>query len=117
MTLPVLSAEVDSVPSQPSGTLDNPVAEVPLTPACSPEPQRTQLTVGEDAGGRSDTESLGPAEEFAFLVSGTGIVHVCSSASRTACGLWSEKFRMVYELPARPRLCKHRACHLALLSA
>ena len=69
--------------------------------AFPPEPQVPQLTTCEDAGGRSDTESLGPAEEFTFLVSSTGVVHVCSSASRTACGLWSEKFQLIHKLPAR----------------
>ena len=33
-----------------------------------------------DALGLSDTDSLGPAEEFAFLSSSTGVIHVCSSA-------------------------------------
>ena len=90
VTLPVLSAEVDSVPSQPSNMIDVPVAEALLTRAPSPEPRELQVTIDEDAGGRSDTQILGFAEELAFLLSGTGIVHICSSASRTACGLWSE---------------------------
>ena len=36
---------------------------------------------------------------------------------RSASGLWSDKFRVLHELPAGARLCKHRACHLAWLSA
>ena len=37
--------------------------------------------------------------------------------SRSASGLWSDKFRVLRELPAGARLCKHQAYHLALLSA
>ena len=62
-------------------------------------------------------DAFPPAEEFAFLSSSTGVIHVCSSAFRSACGLCSDKFSVLHELPAGARLCKHRACHLALLSA
>ena len=117
VALPVLSEEAVSESTAFEEAVPLPPAEVPADDAFPPEPSSTRQQPLGDTLGRSDTESLGPAEEFAFLSSSTGVIHVCSSAFRSACGLWSDKFSVLHELPAGARLCKHRACHLALLSA
>ena len=117
VALPVLSEEAVSESTAFEEAVPLPPAEVPADDAFTPEPSSTRQQPLGDMLGRSDTESLGPAEEFAFLSSSTGVIHVCSSAFRSACGLWSDKFSVLHELPAGARLCKHRACHLALLSA
>ena len=117
VALPVLSEEDVVTPAPPSVPISVSPDEVQDGPAFPPEPPASRQQSLADTLGRSDTESLGPAEEFTFLSSSTGVIHVCSSAFRSACGLWSEKFRVLHELPPGARLCKHRACHLALLSA
>ena len=96
VTLPMLSVEIASVPSQPPDPVGMPVAEVPLASAFLQNPKcRSSQHARMQVAGRT----------------------LRASASRTACGLWSEKFQVLHELPAGARLCKHRACHLALLSA
>ena len=117
VALPVLSEETPSEPTALGEAVPLSPAEVAADAAFPPDPPLTHQQPVGDTLGRSDTESLGPAEEFTFLSSSTGVIHVSSSAFRSACGLWSDKFRVLHELPEGARLCKHRACHLALLSA
>ena len=108
VALPLLSEEVASTPAQPEDSVAVSPDEVLPVPAFPPAPPETQQQSCNDELGRSDTESLGPAEEFTFLTSSTGVIHVCSSTFRSACGLWSEKFQVLHELPSGARLCKHR---------
>ena len=63
----MLSEEVVSTPAQPSDAVPVSLDEVQDGPAFPPEPPTTQQQSLDDKLGRSDTESLGPAEEFTFL--------------------------------------------------
>ena len=76
----IVSEETVSQPTAVAETVPLPPAEVPADAAFPPEPPATRQQSGGDTLELSDTESLGPAEEFALLSSITGVIHVCSSA-------------------------------------
>ena len=80
VALPVVSEKAASKPTAVEEAVPLSPAEVPADAAFPPEPPSTRQQSLGDTLGRSDTKSLSLAEEFAFLSSSTGVIHVCSSA-------------------------------------
>jgi len=110
------------------------VTTLPTASPSSPRPEGVASSSARPEGVTSSSETaVNPAvedsddeafDEFEFLLSRTGIVHVQAPAPgservrvRTACGVWSRHFQSLSELPEGVQFCKHKACQSALARA